>query len=64
MKQCCSFEVRHMDHLSARLKVQTAVQHLLYQSRCVHLLMMLNGAEIQCEAIEFSEKYKWIHDLH
>ncbi len=20
--------------------------------------------EIQCEAIEFSEEYKWIHDLH
>ncbi len=70
MKQRGSFESRHTDRLSARIKVKLPrgassleQMHLLYSLMRRHASTK-QRCEIQCEALAFSDEHTWLCDLN
>ncbi len=63
-KQRDSFESRHTDRVSVRIKVQTAAQRELTRADALGHASIKQRCEIQCEAFEFSDEHKCLGDLN
>ncbi len=55
-----SFESRHTDRLSVRIKVQSTAQRELTRADALGHKSIKQRCEIQCEALELSNEHKWL----